>query len=300
MRTTKNIISAIVLSAAILNGCAEEDTFNGKTPLVKVYDSYLYYEDLGDLIPHGSTPEDSTQKIKSYIEVWAKQQLMIKKAELNLNDEQKDVKNKLEEYRNNLLIYRYKDEFIAQNLDTVITQKQAQDFFGDHQEDFKLNSPMVRAIVMQIPDNSTLLRDAKKLINYLNTEDSVALRDFAQTKALRFNDFGNRWITIYQACQDLPEIINEKNDLLKTHGLVTFKEDDNIWLLKIRDFIPTGGKMPFEIAESTIKRIIINSRKTKLITDLESNIYNKAITDGNLEYFSDKNTKNNQKNEKQN
>ena len=59
--------------------------------LVKVYDKYLYQDDIAALVPEGTTPQDSALKVRSYVEVWVRKQLMIKKAELYLTDEQKDV-----------------------------------------------------------------------------------------------------------------------------------------------------------------------------------------------------------------
>ena len=43
------------LISSALFSCSQPENFQGKTPLAKVYDSYLYYEDLGDLVPKGSS-----------------------------------------------------------------------------------------------------------------------------------------------------------------------------------------------------------------------------------------------------
>ncbi|MBQ2099329.1 MAG: hypothetical protein II480_14205, partial [Bacteroidales bacterium] len=102
----RQILAALLL-AIMTTACGNEDIHNGKTPIARVFDSYLYYEDLGDLVPKGASPEDSTSLVLQYTNVWVKQQLMIKKAELNLTPEQMDVQKQLDEYRGNLLIYKY-------------------------------------------------------------------------------------------------------------------------------------------------------------------------------------------------
>ena len=277
----------VLLSALLLTvSCAKEDKLSSKTPLVKVYNSYLYYEDLGDLIPRGLSTEDSAAKVNNYINAWAKQQLMIKKAELNLSEKQKDVQKQLEEYRNNLLLYKYKDEVISQNLDTEVTMQQARNYFDKHQDDFKLNTSLVRAACILLYDEPQAIKETKKLLEYKNEADSVSLAEYVKENAQNFNDFDGRWITLRQLCEILPGIISEKNEALKIHGIITIDDQDNyIWLVKIRDYIPVGSKMPFDNARKMIEQIIINTRKNQLINDLETSIYDKAVIDGNLEFY---------------
>jgi hypothetical protein len=43
----------------------------------------------------------------SFIQSWIKQQVVLHKAETNLDEEKKDVEKKLEEYRNSLITYIY-------------------------------------------------------------------------------------------------------------------------------------------------------------------------------------------------
>ena len=289
MKTLKHIFFSAVAASSLLMSCSATDNKNNKTPLVRVYDSYLYYEDLGDLVPKGASKADSAKIVSSYINVWARQQLMIKKAELYLSPEQKDVEKRLEEYRNNLLTYKYKDEFIAQNLDTVVTEEQALEYYNSHPDDFKLNNTIVQAIFVQVSlNNDDYVRTIRKLLDFHNESDSLELLEFCKLKATRFDNFESRWITLAEAARNLPEQISEKNDMVKSHGVIKLSDSEFVYLLKIRNSIPTGGVMPFEMAKYTISRTLTNKRTTKLITELEQNIYDNAVNSGNLEYFSSK------------
>lgn len=290
----KHKITALLAALLLTVSCSKEEKLNGKTPLARVYDSYLYYEDLGDLIPRGLSTEDSAAKVKNYINTWAKQQLMVKKAELNLSDEQKNVERQMVEYRNNLLIYKYRDEYISQNLDTVITMQQAREHFNKHQDDFKTNTSLVRAVCVLVSDEAQIVKEMKKLLEYKSDADSLALSEYAKENAQKFNNFNGRWVTLRQLCENLPGIISERNEALKIHGIITFEDELNyLWLVKIRDYIPVGSKMPFDNAREMIDKIIINTRKNQLINDLETNIYNKAKTDGSLEEWNTQSQKTN-------
>ena len=76
--TIRQTLAAMLL-AIITTACGNEDIHHGKTPIARVFDSYLYYEDLGELVPKGASSSDSTALVTQYINVWVKQQLMIKK-----------------------------------------------------------------------------------------------------------------------------------------------------------------------------------------------------------------------------
>lgn len=276
----------MIVAAISLHSCHTADEHNGKTPIAKVYDRYLYYEDLGDLLPKDTDPIDSVLKVKQYIHVWARQQLMIKMAEIYLKDQEKDVERQLEEYRNNLLIYRYKDRYISENLDTVVTLKQSTDYYQNHPDDFVLNSPAVKSVFVMVPAENDELQQIRKLLDFHSEKDSLLLIDLCKQHAVKFDNFDNNWTPLHEASQYMPDIISEKNDAIKTNGTITINDGQYAYMLKIRDHIAPGGVMPFNMAESSINRILINKRKTSIVNELEQTLIDEAFKSKNLEYFS--------------
>ncbi len=276
----------IMAVAMAVSACHSTDEHNGKTPIAKVYDTYLYYEDLGELVPKGSDPVDSTMKVKQYVHVWAKQRLMIKMAEIYLKDQEKDVERQLEEYRNNLLIYRYEDRYISENLDTVVTLQQSTDYYQKHPDDFVLNYPAIKPIFVLVPAMSDELQQIRKLLDFHSEKDSLLLIDLCKQHASKFDNFDNRWVSLQDAARQMPDIISEKNDALKTNGTIIINDGEYAYMLKIRDHIATGGPMPFDMAEQLIQRILINKRKTTIVNGLEQSLLDDAIKNKHLEYFS--------------
>ena len=58
--------------------------------LARVNDSYLYEEDIKNLVPPETGKEDSIAIVKSYIDRWASQKLMYAAAEVNLSKEKEE------------------------------------------------------------------------------------------------------------------------------------------------------------------------------------------------------------------
>lgn len=279
-------IAAVLILMLTAMSCGSEDIHGGKTPISRVYDSYLYYEDLGDLVPKGSSADDSASLVKQYITIWVRQQLMIKNAELNLNSEQMDVQKQLDEYRNNLLIYKYKDAYVKDNLDTLVTQEQIAEYYHSNPDNFMLNTPAVRCIFVQLLDSPEDVYNVQRLLSYRSEKDSLALLEFCHEKAAKFETFDNRWENLAQASKLMPSAISEKDFALKAHGIIRVNEGAYVYLLKIRDYMPAGDVMPFEMAEPSISMILLNKRKTEIIKNLEQSIYDNAVQNKNIEYYS--------------
>ena len=84
------------------------DLFNKteeRKPLARVNASYLYPEDIEDLISEGVSKNDSTLMVQNLIDKWATQQLLVDGAEMNLNQKKQHENNKIPNYVFFTLIY---------------------------------------------------------------------------------------------------------------------------------------------------------------------------------------------------
>jgi hypothetical protein len=93
--------------------CTKLETRSREKSLAQVFDRNLYPSDIRDIFPSNVSPEDSIMIQQSYVDKWVKKQLILQKAELNLTEEQKDVRLQIEEYRSSLLIYKYEQNLIV-------------------------------------------------------------------------------------------------------------------------------------------------------------------------------------------
>ncbi|MCQ2974036.1 MAG: hypothetical protein MJ211_04425 [Bacteroidales bacterium] len=281
----KTILYGTLISIMLSSCNQENNMLENKTPLVKVYDQCLYYEDLGDLVPEGTSPEDSAVKVKSYIDIWARKQLMIKKAELNLSTEERNVERQLEDYRASLLIYKYKDKYLGENLDTIIRKEDAEKYYNEHPDDFKLQRNAVKAIYVKVPITSTDINKIKTLLDYRSEKDSLNLYEICLENSAKIENFDNEWQTISIVSDEMPEIIDDNYDKIKAKGTISQNDEQYCYLLKIKDFLPSGSIEPYSMAQNKISSVLLTSRMSALINDLEKTIYDNAINSGNIEYF---------------
>ena len=78
----------ILLPVLVLSGCnyKNQDT---RVPVAKVGNVTLYYDEIPPLMKRGSPGNDSIGIIQTYINKWAKKELVLQKAEENLTAELK-------------------------------------------------------------------------------------------------------------------------------------------------------------------------------------------------------------------
>ncbi len=111
----------------------------------------LLASDVAEVIPDDISKEDSVAMAEDYMNKWIKRQLLVQKAEANLSVDQKNLTRELEEYRNSLIVYRYKNELMKQRMDTTVTEDQITEYYQANTENFKLNRNIVKAIFIKIP-----------------------------------------------------------------------------------------------------------------------------------------------------
>ena len=108
-----------IFLAIILSSCSFFER-NDDILLARLGDSYLYESEVKSLYNSELTAADSLAFIQQYINNWAKQELLLQKAELNINQEQLEIEKRLEAYRNSLLIHAYEQKLIQQSIDTIV------------------------------------------------------------------------------------------------------------------------------------------------------------------------------------
>ena len=291
MKTLNRILILAILFNVLLVSCSNDTPIGTRVPVVKVYDKYLYQDDIEALVDEGSTPQDSALKVKNYVDVWVRKQLMIKKAELYLTDEQKDVERQLEDYRASLLIYKYKEKFLAESFDTTVTPNEIKEYYQQHQDDFKLQRNAVMAFFVKIPLESSDIQSLKMLLDFRSEKDSIRLMDFIRDRSLTYDNFGAEWVSFTEAASKLPENVDENDDRVKSRRTITQADDQFMYLLKIRDFKAAGVLEPFEMAQHRVENVVLKSKMQKRLNQLEDELYENAVGNGNLEYFDTDKTK---------
>lgn len=253
--------------------------------LAKVEDSYLYKSDLDGLIMPGTSAEDSVAKVKAFVEDWIRQTLLLKKAEFNLAKEMKNFDKQLENYRNSLIIYRYQELLVSQQLDTMVTEEEIINYYNGHKEDFELRKNIIKASYV-IFSKSTKERDKVKLWFTTNNGDNYEkLEKFCVSKALKYSINDTNWIYFDDLEKDIPLQYSSQELFLSSKKNIEIEDSSLVYLLKIHDYKIKESLSPLEFEKRRIYSIILNIRKRELLRKAEEDIFKEGIEQKKFEVF---------------
>lgn len=254
--------------------------------IARVGKSYLYQEDIVDLVPKGTSKKDSIAIVKSFIDRWATQKLLFEAAERNLSNAKVEEFNELiNQYKVDLYTKAYVEELVIRQIDTVVTEMQIADYYSKNKQYFKNASELVKMGYINLVKENPKFAKIKSKFSSFTKKDKKELEQLAvQFKSYAFND--SIWVDINQVYEKLP-FINIENKQKYISGGINFQYPDSttVWLVKVNKVLPKDSPTPLEFLKPTIKQIIINNRKLELVNTIEKEITNDAINDKKYEIY---------------
>ena len=254
--------------------------------IARVNESYLYKEDIKDLVAPGASKEDSAVIVRNFIDRWASQKLLIEGAEKNLNDTKQAELNKLvRQYKLDLFTRAYVEEIVKREVDTSVSQAELETYYKENKENFKTNGTLVRLRYVNLKkDNPKLETIKNKFFDFRKSD-----RKFWESFALQFKSFALNdtvWVEMAQVYSRLPFINPDNRDNYIVAGKsIQHPDSADVYLVKITNVINKNQVSPFEYVKPTLKEVILNKRKLELIKKFEKEITDDAIKDRKYEIY---------------
>ncbi|KAF0199635.1 MAG: hypothetical protein FD166_63 [Bacteroidetes bacterium] len=256
--------------------------------IAKAYDKYLYRSDLQGVVPRGVKSIDSIEIVRQFIDNWIQRQVILHQAENNLSPEQKDFTDRLETYRNSLIVYEYESELIRQKLDTLVDQEEIRQFYEQNPDNFQLRENIVRYSYVKIPKASAGLAPAKKAAQLLKSDrpqDLEKLDELCQSSMLSLSIDGGNWIPFTELQREIPIQADDQEGFLRNRTFVETSDSLYVYLVKFNDYKTKESLSPLSYETENIRNIIINRRKLELINRMEKEVFQKALENKEFEIF---------------
>ena len=253
--------------------------------IAKVYDEYLYESDLAGIVPSGTLPGDSTAIVKAFVDSWIRQQLLLRQASKNLSAEQQDFSRQLENYRNSLIIYEYENALLKQNLDTLVTEEELQEYYDQNQQNFLLRENIVQIQYVKLPLKVSNIRQFKKLLSSASQEDQTRLSELCEKEAADYFLDDQNWISFNDLLQQIPIRTYNQEEFLRNHREFEIEDSVYHYLVRFRDFKIKESVSPFAFERERLKNIILSKRKIDMINRMHEDIYSRALKNNDFEIY---------------
>ena len=255
-------------------------------PLARVNDALLYKEVIDFSFIEDRTKADSILFVQNIINNWATTQLLIDGAILNLSEStQVDFEELVQQYKSDLYTSAYVEALVSQNIDTLVSDSELQKVYVANKQLFVLKEDLLKLRYININASISNLKEIKKRFKRFNSVDEIRLDSIS----IQFNSFylkDSIWIKSEQVVSKIkPLQLGFNKVLLKKPNFIQLKDSLGLYLIQINEFLERGNPAPIEYVSPTIKQIVINNRKLKLIKKLKRDIVDDAIKNKKFEIY---------------
>lgn len=259
---------------------------NSQDSIARVNNSFLTLDDIDTALVEGLSQQDSLIQIQNVINNWATEQLLQDGARINLEAEQQiEFEILVQQYKSDLYTSAYLEALVKQNLDTTITNQELEEVYNQNKELFVLKEDLIKLRYINHDKNLPNSNEIKRRFRRYNAEDRTVL----DTISLQFNSFflnDSVWIKSSQVISKIKPLKKGFNKvLLKKINFIQLKDSLGLYLMEVKDLLEIGSQAPMAYALPTLKQIIINKRKLKLVNQFKSEIVDDAIKNKKFEIY---------------
>jgi hypothetical protein len=254
-------------------------------PVARVNDVYLYKDDLTDVFKKDISEQDSITLVNNYINNWIKQQLLLSKAQLNLENKNAEFEDLVKKYREDLFINSYKEAVVKQYLDTVITEDDIDEFYLNNNELFKLNEELVKLKYIKIGKEASNKKELIRLFKSTKKSDFENLKKkVILLQSHHLND--SIWIKYSDLTNEIPILKTEdKQQLLKKENFIQKEDSLSLYLVTIKKVLQSNETAPKSYITPTVKQMILHQRKLLLLRNIEETLINDATKKQQFEIY---------------
>ncbi len=280
----------LLLGSVFLFSCGEREQVaeeqKDMPKVAKVGDEVLYEFELAKMLK-GEQGKDSTLLRERFINNWIRKQMLLQKAKLNLSEREQDIEKMVKEYRESLLINQYKQMYLAEHLDTSVTDEEVEQYINEHSDRFILKESVYQYYLAKVLSKNK--KDVYFIYNLFSKNEVNLMQDFnlSNTSVITANDVD--WYSEGELLSSLPQEVGEKHYLwwLKEGQVAKFtsKDKETTYLLKVLKKVKKGKVSPKGYVEKNVRKIILHNRKLALAQQLEYEIYEDAKNKKQFEVY---------------
>lgn len=266
----------ILLTVLSISSCRFYDRLFKGDVVARAGKDVLYTSDIEALNISGLSGEDSVATVNRYIMSWAKNKLLLDMAESRLSRADRDVASQLEDYRQQLLVYRYEQQYVGQRLDTAVSEEEYREYYETNPASFVTHVPLMKGWYIKISASSPNINPIRTLYTSRGAEDLARLESLCYTSADKYYVFDS-WIGVDALLEGTGMSFQDMSGILEDNGCLEKSSLGYTYLISVDEYIPAGEIAPYEYCRDRIRNHILNRRKQELLSGLERNLLNDAI-----------------------
>lgn len=276
----------IAILLALVSSCDFFKKENSRLIIARVNENLLYKDELADETPENLSKEDSISFVKSYINEWAMDKLLLDRAKFNLPvEEQQRYDKMVREYKSQLYKKAYMNALVQKEITESIDSLEIAEYYTINRNLFKINEHLLKLRYLYANNNLNDLEKIKESFKRFNFDDQIYL-DNQKLKfdKAKLND--SIWVKSFTVFKDLRSL-NKKQQktLLNKNRYFELEDSLGTYLIYVKDVLKPNSIAPLSYIKPTIEQILKNKKELELKLDLEKQILDDAIKNNDYEIF---------------
>jgi len=271
-------LTAFVYLSLLVACSSNEDRKGNSVKLAKVGDYTLLLEDVNPALFAGLTKQDSVAKLKQFTQQWIDERIFLEEAESILSDDEKEISQRIEAYRQNILVYELEKKWASTFADTIISEEELNNYYEKNKENFLLKKNIVQIRYLKV-DKDLPKKELDKVVGYIqnpNPKNDSLLRIFAETKADNYY-LENNWLLYEDVLREIPISQSYSQErYLRSNRFVKLVENELLYLVYFVDFKVRDEISPIEFELENIKQYIRLQRQEKWLSEKRNKLVQKA------------------------
>ena len=274
-----------LLLILLVSSCQLKEVSSDKI-VARVNNQYLYASEVNDHIRANLSSADSTSMAKNYINAWVKEQLLLEKAVFNLNpSQQASLENLIRQYRNDIFIKTYQEEWLKSRMDTLVTPQEIEAYYKENKQNFKLHQDLVRGRYVQLPLANFNKASVSRALKRFNESD----RNYLDSISLQFNSAylnDSVWFRPQAFFNRIKRSSPKEYDrYLKSKRFFEIEDSIDLYLVFVEEVRRRNEIAPLSHLNPTLKQILLNKRKLETMRQFDNDILEEAIKNKTLEIY---------------
>ncbi len=279
--------SGLLFITMLLTGftsCNRETADKTLTPLLEVEGKFLYFEDVQNIIPPNVNSTDSAEIAESFQRKWITDVLIYQNARRNISNKA-EIEQLIEEYRKSLIIHQYQQKLLASRLPKEPSEEELKIFYEQYGNQLQLKENIIRGILLIVPVNAPQISSVRSWVQSGNEKALENIEKYSLRNAISYDYFADRWVPLAEVLKKIPVQIEQPSNFVSTTRFFETTDSTKHYFLRIEASRISGETEPFEMAKDKISNLIMNKKKSEIISDFEKEIYEDAVKNDNINYF---------------
>jgi len=234
-------------------------------------------------ITPGSSPEDSLSQLRSYVEHWVREAVLLYEAERHFPADI-DINDLVLDYRHSLIMSDYEKNLVDTQLDTVISNAELQAYYQKNKDQYQLERPIVRAHFVKLHNSTDSLLQFREWWDSSDSLDFEELIAFSNIHADVFMLEDSTWYKV-EEIENLMPPGTWRSENMRAKTSLRFTDDQYEYYLRISESVLSTEIAPLSYIREQAVRFIMHKRKLDLLEKLKTDLYNREMRGEHINIF---------------